>query len=390
MDGVNINNLDPVLHDVLKKIKDDSTDHKLLSNPPKSKKKAKANCKHMCQASVKYTTINKAFLAVNDGKKDVYILRRNDNGKIKEIAVSACSRTCYSQQEYCYKHFESYTNDPSRIIYHKTDILKNKFARKATSDDSFFKKKGKRGKNSADQLKAFKDKFGKNSSILKTMSNPELLSKVEQFATALLKQLEESEDDTSSSNESDEEVSVEETKTLLKKKKVNSKEENSKEEDSEDEDSEDEETVEKTKSLLKKEKVNSEEEESKVSTSLNDGVQNSCDSEEESGDEAEVTEIKTNNGRSLWVDEETLCVYEPEDDGQGTVLGELVKIEETDGFDSFVSIDDVTYFVAVKFEHSKSEYYRCSLTNNVYDNELSHVGKLIKTKGSDSYNLKFN
>ena len=98
-------------------------------------------------------------------------------------------------------------------------------------------------------------------------------------------------------------------------------------------------------------------------------------------------DIKTNKGRSLWLDENTFKVYHPEDDDGGSEIGVLKEIEKKYHTINYL---DKYYTVILKINHDRyNEVNCCVIENKLFDNKLKYIGTRKKLK-NNKYEFKFN
>ena len=98
-------------------------------------------------------------------------------------------------------------------------------------------------------------------------------------------------------------------------------------------------------------------------------------SEESDDSGIEVEEITTKNGRQLYYDKENNRVLEPEGDGEGAELGELIK---TTNKDADVEYDGEFYFIGRHEKYNGVEYTICALSDKVFDSKMKLVGSVVK------------
>ena len=372
---INIENLDKDIGNLVDQLNDSSAS-KIATNATKKKKQIPKE-KEICPCAVKATTLKAAQEKIEAGR-NVYLLKDDNAGKVKNTLFTNCTRTTYEDNpyKYCYKHLQSCLNDPSSITSMK-DIIKT--CEKVTTDHSVFVKKTKAMKNKIN---------GISDNLLFILNNKKLSEELEQYCIKMVKEnsakksssanknkVEEAPDDGSDNGESDgesdeesedkpDDVGVDNEKTVDKdsddecsdEASVDNKPQNVSDDKSED-DSREESDV----------------EESNLQCKEIDDVNSENSEDEESG--IEVEEIMTKNGRQLYYEKENNRVIEPEGDGEGTELGKLIK---TTAKDAEIEFEGENYFVGKLETYKGVEYTICTLSNNVLNSKMKLVGTVIK------------
>jgi len=106
--------------------------------------------------------------------------------------------------------------------------------------------------------------------------------------------------------------------------------------------------------------------------------------DDEDEDETSCKEIMTSDGRKLYLDEATDTVYSPEGDDAGKELGTLKTVSDK----TTLEIDGEFKIVANEVKYNKKDYYRCALSDVLYqdiagDDKLVNVGKVALQKNGE-------
>jgi hypothetical protein len=324
-----------------------------------SKKEDSKN--EICKAARYLNTKQSAIDAINKGIK-VYILSEEIGGKVKIRPYTECSRPCYADNDFCWKHSTTpntlnYMNDIINNVNSKTaklehfqpnskrKLVKNELISKLQSNDS--------SKKPILRIKVTEDFIKEIEHILKT--NPIFL------------------------NESMNIKKITNLKDKVKeefKKSKSSKEEN--EDFFEDEEHEEDDLKQESEEESETEEVEDEDEDEDE-----DNVEDKDKDEEE--EELDVSEIHTNSGRLLYLSAKDNTVYEPDNDGGGEILGKLMRV----GTKEAPYHDNNKYFiVGDEFTFSGKKYIICKITNMVFSESKGGNSILKKVGNYDSESKK--
>ena len=125
-------NIDQDLNDILDKAKDKNVS-KIL-NETNSIKNCSIDVKQ-CNTSIQFPTVQAAYKAMMKGRK-VYLLRREENGKMKERPFAQCSRKCFGKSNFCKKHMNN-----KSVNFKWSELIVHKMATLATPKSTYFTKK---------------------------------------------------------------------------------------------------------------------------------------------------------------------------------------------------------------------------------------------------------
>jgi hypothetical protein len=125
-----------------------------------------------CPCSVSYPTIVKSLTDLQEkNKKDIYLYFNKELNKT--TAVYRCTRKKFEDKDYCWKHWDTYSKNKSKILLF-SDVKDDPKSRIATIDDDFYSKKKKNY-----------SKKNNNSNLINILLNmdipnePELLKNIE-------------------------------------------------------------------------------------------------------------------------------------------------------------------------------------------------------------------
>ena len=375
-----------------------------LSKSSKSSDKTSKNC----VAATPYTTRGKAYSAIIKGET-VYLLKTERKGKIITTAYSCCSKTSLSSDDLCHLHSRmNILNKDSLKIF--TDIIPTDSLDKsksiATINDEFFNNMGKRGarKKYIENNFIFKDcndpvllilnhkdaklsaQLGKYASELLNLSikkhsskKPEGFGKLDNTAKVLVKA---STEKASMAKASTEKASM---------AKANTADELSDESDESDGSDESDELSDESDELDEADGID----ESNMKALAPKKPIYESDGEEvldEVPDEASDDDpdgvpcipINTNNGNLLWLNQETLTVYEPDGDDGGEEIGILTQISEEY---HTVVYNKLLYTILKDIKINKGRsIYCCVITDALFDDKLNFIGSREKLE-NNTYKL---
>jgi hypothetical protein len=155
-------------------------------------------------------------------------------------------------------------------------------------------------------------------------------------------------------------------------------------------DSNDESDTESIEETLNTMKLLSTEEPKVIDNSENSEIEDSSDEEEDSGDESDglaCIEIYTKDGRRLYYHEGSNSIYSPEGDEEGSDIGKLLQVDTKK---APIYRAGNNYIVGKMIKIGKTDYMKCTLTNQVY---ISKKEKLIlkgiaKKDSKGKYHIK--
>lgn len=319
-------NIDPDLTNILKKAEGNVSE---ILNEKNSITNNKVN-KSLCCCAILFPTVQTAYNALQKGRT-VYILRRKENGgKIKERAFSQCSRKCSDETVMCKKHCSM---DISKITKWN-DLVNNEMSSIATLKSSFFTKKG-------DKIKSLKSNIDAN--IQKVLDDVVLSKKLIKYAQELL--------------------------SMNKKPSLSITLDNVTE------------NISKTDNPLLEDNNELTDDESNLEEDEELDNKNSSNEEDESSEEeVECEEIKTIDGRTLYLDPINNKIYNPEGDNSGNEFANFIEVEYKK---APIKYKEKYYICGVKFEYEDTEYIKCKLTNKVFSFDEPHefIGKITEKKG---------
>ena len=350
----------------------------------------------ICKAARYLNTKQSAIDAINKGIK-VYILSEEIGGKIKIRPYTECSRPCYADNDFCWKHSTTpntlnYVKDVvnnvnSKIakLEHfqpnsKRKLVKNELISKLQSNDSskkpilrikvtedFIKeiehilkinhiflsesKNIKKVQNLKDKVQSVNDEFKKSQSSTKLNKDKE--SKKEEFIEDEEFENDVNEEDPNNEANTDDEEPVEDVDEVHN-------EENSEEEVDEQEEEEEEDEEEKEE-------------------------EDEDEDEDEDEEELDVSEIHTNSGMLLYLSAKDNTVYAPDGDGGGEILGKLMRVatKEAPYHDN-----NKYYIVGDEITFSGKKYTICKITKMVFSDSKGSNSILKKVGNYDSESKK--
>ena len=328
------NNIDTDLKQILSNVKDNSVTNILNESQPFSKSKIKSTC----TIAMTFQTKKNAWDAMTLKNRDVYILNINKNGKIQQKCFARCTRTCQNGSKLCWRHNQAKNKDNLRYW---EDIIKSDLAEQASAKSPFFNKKGKKFTTPNESIPIEISRILNNSNLKDKLINyaNELFESYKKPKLLISLEDEKIEDNSSDVNESESDL----------------------EEENEESDNE---------SLSNKNK--------------NSGVSSSEEEEESESDLEEISciEIKTKNGRTLFLNtEEDNKIFDLEE-GEGKELGFLIEVDYQK---APIFYEDKNYICAIKYSYLNDEYLKCELTNKVFSKEEPHqyIGMIKLKKGKE-------
>ena len=319
----------------------------------KNFKKKTVPPKQNCPCAVKFTTQKCASEALQKSR-NVLLMRENVNGKMRDHLYTNCSRPCYDGNEYCYKHLHSFLNNPSKIKIFK-DV--KEAGSKVLSDDPVFKKKERRKSKSQINNK-----------------NPKLISNLHTFMNHLLTLDEEEIKDNI-------QTAISENFDTIFEKHAEDNTEKTIKDNTEDNTEDTPEDV-----SIQSDDEEAEEIKDNQDISSNENIKKVETSESSSDEGIEVIVISTKNGRDLWYDPDVNMVIEPEDDDEGNELGKLTKVTSEE---APIEYENENYIVSCEHTIDGVNYYKCAISNVVYNMDLERVG-IMHEDDSGAYKLKFD
>jgi len=151
--------------------------------------------KNVCLAAVKYTTIGRAYIDIQNNKIVILITEEENNIK-KTSAYTRCCKTTKNGEDFCHIHCNQMKRNERSLKRFDTDIVpidcNDNTRRKATLDDDYFENMGKRGANKKnsptdkDLLDILSDPKYKNIVKILIHKDKKKLSNLLDFATNLL------------------------------------------------------------------------------------------------------------------------------------------------------------------------------------------------------------
>ncbi len=371
-----------------------------------------------CPCSVSYPTIVKSLTDLQEkNKKDIYLYFNKELNKT--TAVYRCTRKKFEDKDYCWKHWDTYSKNKSKILLF-SDVKDDPKSRIATIDDDFYSKKKKNY-----------SKKNNNSNLINILLNmdipnePELLKNIEDIVNNFKKKCSynsdsslqkfiadsggnmdlDSEDDETYKNitqnkipESEFKINIEHN---IKKKesfvddehaKSDTDSENDDGTDSENDDGTDNENdndtdnesnqdVPKSPSITKSSSESESDDDSDnesnqyvpKSPSITKSSSES-ESDDDSEAELECEEIKSIDGKTYAIDRNTNNVYSID---TSTELGVLTEVKSNL---SPIIEDDKYYIISKKYEYKSKQCLKCEISNLLfYDTKRrSFIGKIIK------------
>lgn len=338
--------------------------------------------KNLCKAAVRLTTYGKAY-EYRLNNKEVYLVNEEGkNGSRKTNAYIRCSKSASKEGcNLCHIHERTFKNDESSVKIFDTDVMPKDSSDKtkwlANLKDDFF-----------DNMRKKKKKESTNSFIFPNEADPILLilnnkkSKISsllyKYATQLLKDI----DIKNSTKQSD------------KNDKKDTKESNNSNKSSKSSKS--------SKKIIKSTQEvsdNEKDEENLVSDSDNnhdhdsdssDNDSNRSDNENENEDDDEESneleidsEIKTNDGQTFYLKDDT--VYKSHDNGDCIMAGTLIETPEK--YHTVIHEGKFYSIYLTQKHYQKGDLYICIITNKVFNTKFKLIGNAIKK--NDHYELKF-
>ena len=292
-------NIDQDLNDILDKAKDKNVS-KIL-NESNSTKSCSINVKQ-CNTSILFPTVQSAYKAMMKGRK-VYLLRREENGKIKERPFAQCSRKCFGNSNFCKKHMNN-----KSVNFKWSELIVHKMATLATPKSSYFMKKGSKIFN--------KSNNNLPDEINKVMENANLREKLIKYAKDLITNstskkptLSITLDKLSEDNINENIIDDKNTEEDNNVKELEESDEESNEES--DEENEDEESVDDSSEDIEV---------------IEDDEDSELEEDDSSEEEVSCKQIYTNDGRLLYLDPNTNTVYDPEGDNTGKEFAKLIEV----------------------------------------------------------------
>jgi len=332
-----------VINNLINDINNNSNNIKNFINPVFNK--------NLCSAAVKYTTIGRAYIDIQNSKIVILITEEENNIK-KTNAYTRCCKTTKNGEEFCHIHCNQMKRNERSLKRFDTDVLpvdcNDKSRRIGTLDDNFFENMGKRGANKKnsptdkDLLDILSDPKYKNIVKVLIHKDKKKLSILLEFATNLLD-------------------------GIIDNKSIKSNEIKKKSDNIND--------------LINS--IKEDEYETVVSSDDN----NSLSSEEDT----DYLKIYSIDDQEFYLDTNTFEIYKSEDESDnGTSIINIGILKETSNEYHNIIFEDKLYAIVREETIKKRGNIYLSLFNNViFDKNMNYIGNLTKIKENE-YKYEFS
>jgi hypothetical protein len=330
----------------------------------------------ICKAARYLNTKQSAIDAINKGIK-VYILSEEIGGKVKIRPYTECSRPCYADNDFCWKH----STTPNTLNY-VSDIVNNVNSKIAKLEH--FQPNNKRKLVKNELISKLQSNDSSKKPILRIKVTEDFIKEIEHILKT-------------NSIFLDESKSIKKVSNLKDKKKSNKNiiiennnidenefddEYNQLEEEEELQEEEEEEEEEEDDDIIIENDIDVQNE-----TDIQNETEEVSDTEEEDDEEEEldVSEIHTKNGKLLYLSAKDNTIYEPNSDGGGEILGKLMRVGTKD---APYHDNNKYYIVGDEITFSGKKYIICKITNMIFSNSNGNNSILKKVGNYDSENKK--
>jgi hypothetical protein len=329
----------------------------------------------ICKAARYLNTKQSAIDAINKGIK-VYILSEEVGGKIKIRPYTECSRPCYADDDFCWKH----STTPNTLNY-VNDIVNNVNSKIAKLEH--FQPNSKRKLVKNELISKLQSNDPSKKPILRIKVTEDFIKEIEHILKTNSIFLNESKNIKKVSNLKDK--VHDEFKKSKSKSSINSNKQSKIEEfveDNEHESNNKQDSDNEQESVHEYEFVDeheSDDEHDSYSEQEQEMKEEEKDEEEE--EELDVSEIHTKSGMLLYLSAKDNTVYEPDSDGGGEILGKLMRVgtKEAPYHDN-----NKYYIVGDEITFTGKKYIICKITNMVFSNSNGNNSILKKVGNYDS------
>jgi hypothetical protein len=329
----------------------------------------------ICKAARYLNTKQSAIDAINKGIK-VFILSEENSGKIKYRPYTECSRPCYADNDFCWKH----STTPNTLNYVK-DIVNNVNSKIAKLEH--FQPNNKRKLVKNELISKLQSNDLSNKPILRIKVTEDFIKEIEHILKT----------NPIFMNESKNIKKISNLKDDLKKSKTSSKV--NIENDDEENINDDEENIDDKENENDEENVDDDEDEENINDDEenvdNEDVIIPCDNEEnediddDDDEELDVSEIYTKCGKLLYLSAKDSTIYSPDGDGGGEILGKLMRVSTKE---APYHDNNKYYIVGDEIIFSDKKYIICKITNMVFSDSKAGNSILKKIGNYDFENKK--